>query len=566
VELIVPDRIVTAFISVPTDAIVSAQSIPTGIGRLEVTRSLTADVDGVDTELDIDIAIIDTGIDKDHPDLNVAGGINFYNGSSRGCSLGDEQWHDTGGHGTHVAGIAAARDNGFGVVGVAPGARLWAVKVLGEGDRGFLSCVMKGVDWVTAQSNIEVANMSLGTLRAPPLCLAVQRSIDSGVIYTAAAGNLGADAKNFSPANCSDVITVSAIVDTDGLPGGVGPSFGIINDDTFASFSNFGSVVDIAAPGFNILSTDIDGTFSPKSGTSMAAPHVAGAVALFKVASGYNGSAQGNDVMAALVDGNWTIPQADPWGFSGDPDSFPEPLITVGGGIPTGGNRPPQVAAGADQTIVFPGTVTLAGITSDDGLPSRPGVFPSYSWAKVSGPGIVSFDSGFFRQTKASFSEPGIYFLRLKASDSELTASSFVKVTVETPTQPFPGTLLGQDDFDSATISSLWAQIKLVWDGPVRNAVRSAVVPCTLTEMETARFEPKKWMCVRGEQSSFIWPWGCPAHGSPLIHYATQPIGGPFSLSTAHPPCKTGKRLRDGFITNHFLDSKKSSWAFRLPP
>lgn len=106
--------------------------------------------------MDVDIASIDSGIDRTHPDLNVAGGINFAGGAS-------SYFNDGFVHGTHVAGIAAARDNGIGVVGVAPGARVWGVRVLGNTGAGSLSNIIKRVDWVTQNAaTMEVANMSLG--------------------------------------------------------------------------------------------------------------------------------------------------------------------------------------------------------------------------------------------------------------------------------------------------------------------------------------------------------------------------------------------------------------------
>ena len=104
----------------------------------------------------MDVAVIDTGIDSKHPDLNVVGGVNFAGGNPK-------SFNDGNGHGTHVSGTIAALDNAQGVVGVAPGARLWGVRVLNNQGSGFLSDVIAGIDWVTANaSTIEVANMSLG--------------------------------------------------------------------------------------------------------------------------------------------------------------------------------------------------------------------------------------------------------------------------------------------------------------------------------------------------------------------------------------------------------------------
>src|SRR6266566_2021020 len=135
-----------------------AQRLPTGINRVDGERSSTVSGNGTGS-VSVDIAIIDTGIDTNHPDLNVVGGV-ACNGSG---------YEDRNGHGTHVAGIAAARDNATGVVGVAPGARLWAVRLLDASGAGSWSNVICGVDWVTRNAGrIEVANMSLGGSGSKP--------------------------------------------------------------------------------------------------------------------------------------------------------------------------------------------------------------------------------------------------------------------------------------------------------------------------------------------------------------------------------------------------------------
>ena len=204
------------------------QVIPTGIDRIDVDVALDINID--DEHLDVDIAIIDTGIDLDHPDLNVAGDVTFVRGTRSG--------NDDNGHGTHVAGIVAAIDNEYGVVGVAPGARLWAVKVLDRNGSGALSNVIAGIDWVTQYSGvIEVANMSLGGVGyGQALREAIAKSVESGVFYAVAAGNDSQDIygedgtfgtnDDYIPAAYPEVATVSAMVDTDGEAGGYGlPTF-----------------------------------------------------------------------------------------------------------------------------------------------------------------------------------------------------------------------------------------------------------------------------------------------------------------------------------------------------
>jgi len=321
VRMVEPDRIVA----------VSDQELPTGIDRTDADVMLT----GTDPAPDVDIAIIDTGVDIDHPDLRVVGGVSF----NQYCNSIAGSYDDDHGHGTHVAGTAAARDNDIGVVGMAPGARIWAVKVL-HYTAGAMTCAIAGVDWVTAHADvIDVANMSIraGLVDADnPLCAAISNSVAAGVVYIAAAGNgttdEGVDATTTTPANCPDVITVSAIVDSDGAPGGVGPPTGCGPDDSLANFSNRGPLVEIAAPGCLIRSTWPGGGSNYDSGTSMAAGHASGAAALYMTTRNVNpaNAAEVASFRTAFLS-DCTVPQSDPnLGFSGDPDGSPEPLLYLG--------------------------------------------------------------------------------------------------------------------------------------------------------------------------------------------------------------------------------------------
>ena len=259
---------------------ISEATIPTGISRVFASTNKALDIDAKDDlRADVDVAVIDTGIDYEHPDLDVEGRTICTTGT---CV--DNSGKDGHSHGTHVAGTIGAIDNGEGVVGIAPGARMWAVKVLSDGGSGFESWVVAGVDWVTARAkDIEVANMSLACLCSMTvLDTAINKSVEAGVVYAVAAANLAEDAKNFSPAKNSNVITVSALADYDGKSGGLGSAtcanYGL--DDRLASFSNFGTTIEVVAPGACILSTTPGKTYGLKSGTSMAAPHVAGAAAI----------------------------------------------------------------------------------------------------------------------------------------------------------------------------------------------------------------------------------------------------------------------------------------------
>jgi subtilisin len=283
-----------AFVAEDRQVHAMAQTLPTGVNRVDADLSSAAagNASGV---VNADIAILDTGIYR-HPDLNRVGG--------KDCSTdGKSTFSDDHGHGTHVAGIAAAKDDTAGVVGTAPGARLWAVKILKASGSSSVSDVLCGVDWVTQNaSTIEVANMSLGGSVGPgaddnncgnsnddPLHRAICNSVAAGVTYVVAAGNGGVDASQKVPAAYDEVITVSALADYDGKPGGGAPSTCRQElDDDFPIFSNFGPDVDIGAPGVCITSTwkgpssNAGGTYNTISGTSMASPHVTGAAALYK--------------------------------------------------------------------------------------------------------------------------------------------------------------------------------------------------------------------------------------------------------------------------------------------
>jgi subtilisin len=300
----------------PTEATASGEILPSGVARAEADSNPRTDASSVG------IAIIDTGISRSHPDLNVAGAVSFMRGNKSG--------EDDNGHGSHCAGIAAAKINGLGVRGVAPNARLFGVKVLDRSGSGGLSGIISGIDWVTrnaAAKGIQVANMSLGFQgSSASLNSAIANSVASGVTYVVAAGNSGMDANSFSPANHPSVICVSALADSDGAAGHLGAQTGYGADDTLASFSNYGSAVEIAAPGVNIYSTHLSGGYATMSGTSMASPHVAGAAALY--AASHPGATPAA-VKAGLLNVAW--PQSSASGFTGDRDPYAEPLLNAAG-------------------------------------------------------------------------------------------------------------------------------------------------------------------------------------------------------------------------------------------
>ena len=270
---------------VEQDQVVRAvgQGTPWGITQVGADKSQTngAIGDSKDPSSPVTAYIIDTGIDTNHTDLKVVGHVN-----PSGAAGGNK---DCQGHGTHVGGTVAAEDNTQDVVGSPSGVSLYGVKVLNCSGSGTWSGVIAGVDWVTKNAKKPaVANMSLGGGASDALDQAVRNSAASGIFYAVAAGNDNKDACLNSPARAgagtnNGIMTVGA---TD-------------KNDSKASFSNFGSCVDIWAPGVSILSTSKGGGTTTKSGTSMASPHGAGGGGLYLMKSA-NTTASPTSVETAL--------------------------------------------------------------------------------------------------------------------------------------------------------------------------------------------------------------------------------------------------------------------------
>lgn len=235
------------------------QSIPWGVNRINAPQAWP-----VSKGAGVRVAVLDTGIDPTHPDLagNVAGGINLVTAGGRTS--------DDHGHGTHVAGTIAALDNTWGVVGVAPRASLYSVKVLDRQGSGYLSSIVKGLEWCI-QNRIQVVNMSFGTDEGnETFAEAIRAAYQAGLAVVASAGNSGPGANTVSyPARYPETIAVAACSSA----GRVAP------------FSSRGAEVDVTAPGVDIYSTRIGGGYTTLSGTSMAAPHVTGLSALLLMAN-----------------------------------------------------------------------------------------------------------------------------------------------------------------------------------------------------------------------------------------------------------------------------------------
>lgn len=241
------------------------QSMPWGLSRIKADLAWNKSTGSA-----VKVAVIDTGIEKTHADLqgNLKGGVLIIrSGKYARKSIND--WSDDHGHGTHVAGTIGAVNNSIGVVGVAPQAYLYGVKVLDSTGSGYLSDIIGGLQW-SIDNKMNVVNMSLGTTsNVQSFNDAVRAANEAGITQVAAAGNSGPYSNSVNyPARYPETIAVAASgIDSDGK-------------DYIADFSSRGSEIDITAPGVSILSTSKGGGYTLLSGTSMAAPHVAGVVAL----------------------------------------------------------------------------------------------------------------------------------------------------------------------------------------------------------------------------------------------------------------------------------------------
>lgn len=251
------DAAVSIIEPVTTEVLPSADYAASwGVLHIGADKAVAAGVAGAG----VNVAVLDTGIDYTHPDLaaNYKGGYNF-------IADNNDPFDDAYGtsHGTHVAGIIGAINNGTGVVGVAPAVSLYAVKVLDGGGGGTVSTIIAGIEWAI-EHKMNVINISIGS---PDYSAALEevcnKAYQAGIVIVASAGNYSPGTVLY-PAAFDSVIAVSATYQT----------------DTIGTFSSYGPQVELAAPGHNILSTAIGGGYITLYGTSQAAPHVAGVAAL----------------------------------------------------------------------------------------------------------------------------------------------------------------------------------------------------------------------------------------------------------------------------------------------
>lgn len=346
----------------------SVQTTPWGVSSVKANQVWDKDHDGrVDTGANtgagVRVAVIDTGISLNHPDLvsNIAGGINL-------VSPGTPPQDDNG-HGTHIAGIIAATDNSIGVVGVAPGVALYSVKALNSTGSGFYSDIISALEWAVT-NRMQVVNMSFGgPFDDPALHLAIIAASHAGIVLVAAAGNAGPEENSVSyPGKYPEVITVAATDSSNEVP----------------DFSSSGHEVELAAPGVNVLSTYRDATtgallYATMSGTSMASPHVAGAAALV-IASGITDSNKdgliNDEVRIKLAS------TATDLGPSDRDDDYGFGLVNALAASSAVTNVAPAVTTTAATTVTRT-SATLNGTLTGLGSASKVGV--SFLWGVNSG-------------------------------------------------------------------------------------------------------------------------------------------------------------------------------------
>jgi subtilisin family serine protease len=282
--------------------VAAGENVQPGVRRIGAVTAAS----GAHGAADSSVAVLDTGVDLANADLNAVSGVNCI---TRGALAKDDN-----GHGTHVAGIVGARNNGAGVLGVAPGTRIVSVKVLNARSSGTLSQILCGIDWVTANAaaqNIRVANMSIagagandgncGNTNNDAEHRAICRASAAGVTFVASAGNAKSDFAKSIPAAYPEVLTVTGMSDSDGAAGGVGSAIKCVRgeaDDRYAAYSNWAGSAGarahaIAAPGTCVVSVRNGGGTATYNGTSQAAPHVAGAAALCLGSGGVAGPCAG---------------------------------------------------------------------------------------------------------------------------------------------------------------------------------------------------------------------------------------------------------------------------------
>ncbi|HET8955677.1 MAG TPA: S8 family serine peptidase [Solirubrobacterales bacterium] len=586
--------------------------IPTGVSRVFATSNKALDIDGQDdVRADVDVAVLDSGVDPSQPDLNVAGRVD--------CTQGGETCLPNSGtpgdHATHVAGIIGALDNGFGVVGMAPGARLWSVKVLGA-TGGDWTAVLAGIDWVAAHSSeIEVANMSLGSSdEVFELPERLDHAKDEGVVYVVAGGNQNSDVKSRAPGNVESVITVSAIADYDGKAGGLASptcaNFG--QDDQRASFSNFGAGVDIAAPGVCLLSTEPNSGYGMKSGTSMASPMVAGAAALLAAKTNPNSSTEVQAIRNLLISkGNldWTDTSGD---------GIKERLLDVHDESVFSLTGPPAVTTGpvgiagtgSETQVSLTGTIEPKGLTTTYQFeyvsaakykPEAENPYAEGAKIPLSAASIGSGEKGqplAVKQVPAGLAAGTTYHYRLVAENSKGVTKGADQVfvspaackgsegkcswSVQNAVAPTPETNYDFEDVSCPTATScvavgfdgyhedgyaqLWNGSAWKKIGSFPGALKAISCPTATWCMTVAKSEAKGWRLESFEYEPGKPLWGTTQKAPPTPEGATEPKLQDVSCTSSSACTVVGRYSVSGAEKPYVARWNGTAWSLQSAP
>lgn len=327
IEYVEPDFMAQAY----------AQTVPWGIEHVNAPDVHSAGYQGSG----IKVAVLDTGILTSHADLQVSGGYD---------TTGIGSYVDDHGHGTHVAGTVAALNNSIGVIGAAPAAQLYAVKVLDRYGSGTYSNIIAGIEWAIS-NDIDVINMSLGgSSGSTALQQACDAAYKAGILVVAAAGNEGTSSGDTEcigyPAKYSSVMAVGSIT----------------SDNVRSYFSSTGSTLEIMAPGSNIYSTTINGSYGTMSGTSMACPHVAGVAALVWSAKPSLSNVQLRSALNETANDLWN----DPWRYgNGLVDAWAAYQFVTNGTIPDPGTLNAAITTDK-ETYTLKQTIYITVTASDE--------------------------------------------------------------------------------------------------------------------------------------------------------------------------------------------------------
>jgi subtilisin len=514
------------------------------------------------------IAIMDTGIDLDHPDLVNA----IDQGLGKNCVADALPPNDGYGHGTHVAGTAAAPLNGVGVVGVAPEARLVAVKVFDDAGNSSESLVLCGFEHVLSlnadadpTNDVDILSMSFGEQRpwgdcsSDPLHTAVCRAYGAGIIMVAGAGNAAVNASNFVPAAFDEVIGVSALADFDasrgGLAGcGVVPDLGWFEcDDTFAFFSNYGLSVDVIAPGVSVYSTWAGGGYFTSSGTSMATPHVSGVVALMAALSPSLTPAQARTLLRQSGEcPNGTVAGADgacagQGTWPDDPDGTPEPMVNA--------LRAAQAVGGAPPPPTPPSAATLTSATGGNGSvalvwspPASDGGSPVTNYEIWRGPTsgsevllLTTVDAG-TTYTDASVTNGQTYFYQVAAVNSVGSGPRSNELSA-TPLASPPVTRTGGTASNFASASSTTGSVAFTLPGGSNRLVAMVSVGSASALVTSVTWRPNAANPAEDQAFTFVGRQAAPAGGAVEVWTLANPTPTVSGSSVNHVMGANVKRV-----------------------